>query len=77
MQINKAWLSGVVAYILGQLALKYGFTWNDVWSDTITDWIITFAIPLIVAFMNRTKAKEVEKPVRPQDVDPDTFVQGG
>lgn len=55
MQINKTWLSGVVAYILGQLALKYGFTWNDAWSDTVTDVIITFVIPLIVAFMNRTK----------------------
>lgn len=62
MKINKAWLSGVIAYIFGQLALQYGFTWNDAWSDTITEMIIAFVLPVLVAWMNRTKKKkEVEQ----------------
>lgn len=55
MQINKVWLSGVIAYILGQIALKYGFKFDVKWADTAAEIIITYVVPAGVAWLNRHK----------------------
>lgn len=65
MQISKAWLSGVIAYLLGQAALKWGFTFGDDLADQIANFIIVVIIPLIIAFMNRKKGDTNAK--RPTD----------
>ncbi|KRE33300.1 hypothetical protein [Paenibacillus sp. Soil724D2] len=58
MPINKVWLSGVIAYILGQVALKYGFKFDVVWADTAADIIITYVVPAVVAWLNRHKKED-------------------
>lgn len=62
MNISKAWLSGVVAYLLGNLALKYGFTFKVEWADTIAEIIITVILPLVIAWMNRKKKGDSYEP---------------
>lgn len=85
MQISKAWLSGVIAYLLGQAALKYGFTFKDEWADMGADIIITFVLPLFVAWLNRNKISvpevkqstpEPKQDPKPQEIDPDKFIMG-
>lgn len=55
MVVNKVWLSGVIAWILGQAALKYGFKFDVAWADAAADIIINYIIPLVTALLNRHK----------------------
>lgn len=77
MQINKAWLTSLISYYLGIIGVKWGITFGNEAADMAAGFVIFVVIPALSAFLNKLRAKKTEKPVRPQDVDPDTYVQGG
>lgn len=68
MPINKVWLSGVIAYIIGQIALKYGFKFDVAWADTAADIIITYVVPAGVAWLNRHKGDVKNDSAKPTNI---------
>lgn len=54
MQISKVWLIGVVTYVLGIFAQKYGIKFHDETADAIAN-IILLLIPLVIAWLNKSK----------------------
>jgi hypothetical protein len=77
--ISKAWLAGIIAFLLGKIAQNYGLTFNDQTADMIADILINYIIPLVVAWLNRNKtapAAVAQAAVKPQDVDPNKFIAG-
>ena len=76
MKISKAWLVGLLGYVAYFVKQLTGY---DV-SDEMIDMVL-LAIALVPMFMNMSKSKTAQptanEPVtRPQDVDPDKFIQG-
>lgn len=67
MQINKVWLTGLVAYILGIAAKQYGFTFDDQMVNVITDVLIYVIIPVAIAFMNRRKEVDNGPAIQSED----------
>lgn len=57
MQISKVWLIGVVTYVLGIFAQKYGMKFHDETADAIAN-IILVLIPLVIAWLNKSKPAE-------------------